>query len=149
MDRGQAVERVAVELLPKASLLTRLLLVQGGTPALTRGESSLLAAVEDGPRRITELAADLAFAQPTVTQLVARLADRGLLSRGRDPRDGRVVRVEITDAGRDALGTLRAAYQAVLRAKLSDRDDAQIRALAEAVGVLDDLIAALRTEGPT
>ncbi len=145
--RHTDVERVAGDLLPQAALLTRLLL-RGVAPTLTRGESALLAAVEHEPRRVSELAAELAFAQPTVTQLVGRLEDRALLERSRDPHDGRAVRVSITASGRTALGDLRDAYRAVLREKLSDRSDAQVHALSAAVDVLEDLVDALRDERP-
>ncbi|PTL58275.1 MarR family winged helix-turn-helix transcriptional regulator [Paraconexibacter algicola] len=146
--RARDVEHVAEGLVPRAGLLTRLLLPEGDR-SLTRAEAALLAALEAGPRRVTELAGVLAFAQPTVTQLVGRLDGRGLLERARDPQDGRAVRVTLTPAGRRELATVRASYRAVLREKLADRSDEQVRALAQAIDVLDDLIAALRDDrGP-
>lgn len=52
-----------------------------------------------GARRITDLAVLEGLSQPAVTTLVNRLARDGLISRGRDPEDGRVVLVHLTDAG--------------------------------------------------
>ncbi|HEY4097383.1 MAG TPA: MarR family transcriptional regulator, partial [Baekduia sp.] len=109
-------------------------------------ETGILSSLEQGPQRITELAASQALAQPTVTQLVALLDTRGLVARGRHPGDGRVVLVSLTDDGRAALDAFRAHYRAVLRDQLADRSDAEVLALAAATEVLQDVIDALQGE---
>jgi DNA-binding MarR family transcriptional regulator len=144
-SRAEAVEQVAGQLLPRASLITRLLLRRGGT-GLSRAEAGILSALADGPQRITELAASQALAQPTVTQLAARLQERGLVARGRDAVDGRVVLVSLTDAGRTTLEAFRAEYRALLRDHLADRSDGEVLALAAATEVLQDVIDALQRE---
>jgi len=145
--RAEAATLVASQLLPRASLLTRLLLRRGPSD-LTRAEAGLLSAVADRPHRITEIAAGQALAQPTVTQLVARLDGRGLVARDRSADDGRVVLVSLTGAGRDALQELRSGYQAILLDLLADRDDDEIVALATATDALQELIDALQAEVP-
>ena len=144
LSRAEAVETVARHLLPRASLLTRLLL--RGHPVLSRAEAGILSSLAQGSRRITELAASEALAQPTVTQLVDRLEQRGQVLRGRQPGDGRVVLVSLTEAGRAALDALRADYRALLRDELSDRPDEDLRALAAATEVLQDVIDALQRD---
>lgn len=52
----------------------------------------------------TQIRHALRLPAPHVTTLVDRLAERGLLQRGRDPHDGRAVRISLTTAG-DALAT--------------------------------------------
>jgi DNA-binding MarR family transcriptional regulator len=141
--RAEAVEAVATHLLPRASLITRLLL-RRGTTGLSRAETGILGSLEQGAQRITELATAQALAQPTVTQLVGLLAERGFVARGRHPNDGRVVLVSLTDDGRAALDALRARYRAVLREQLADRSDADVLALAAATEVLQDVIDALQ-----
>ena len=91
--RTEAIDHVATTLLARASRLTRLLM-RSGTRELSRTEAGLLLTLLDGPRRITELAETEALAQPTVTQLVDRLEQRGAgrahaLGRGR-PRRARI-----------------------------------------------------------
>ena len=141
LDRTAAVEVVATRLLPRASLITRLLLRETG---VGRAEAGILGALEDGPLRITELAATQALAQPTVTQLVARLEEQGRVARGRHPGDGRVVLVSLTGEGRAALDGLRDVYRGALREALAGRSDADVRALAKATDMLGELIAELR-----
>lgn len=52
-----------------------------------------------GPMRLSELTATEQVSQPAITQLVARLERDGLVERRPDPRDGRAVLVQATDAG--------------------------------------------------
>jgi DNA-binding MarR family transcriptional regulator len=86
---------------------------------LSRTASSVLATLrDDGPRRITELAAVEAIAQPTVTTLVGRLERDGLVRRARDPADARAVLVHLTDAGRERLAAMRASRSRVLEERL-------------------------------
>jgi DNA-binding MarR family transcriptional regulator len=141
LDRTEAVEVVATQLLPRASLITRLLLRDVG---VTRAEAQILAAVGERPMRITEIAATQALAQPTVTQLVARLEQQRRVVRERHPGDGRVVLVSLTDDGRAALDALRDEYRTFLREALAARSDADVRVLAAATAMLGELIAELQ-----
>ena len=140
--RDQAVDVVAERLLPRASVVTRLLLRKGAT-GLSRADLGILSALESGPQRVTELAHGQALAQPTVTQLVARLEERALVARGKHPDDGRVVLVTITAGGRAALAALRDEYRGVLREQLAGRTDAEVLALAAATDLLQEVIDAL------
>ena len=56
-----------------------------------------------GPQRITSLAVAQGVTQPSMTQLLRRLEDAGLVARVADPTDGRVVLVELTAAGDQTL----------------------------------------------
>src|ERR1700740_2109042 len=72
---------------------------------LARGRSltsrNVLATLaEDGPSRLTALAAPTGIAQPAMTQLVGRLERDGLVVRLIDSEDARATLVTITDAGR-------------------------------------------------
>ena len=116
--RELAVERVAALLLPRASLLTRLLAKQLQC-TVTRSEASVLSTLSSAPQRITALAELEGLAQPTVTIMVKRLQLRGWVARERDALDGRVVVVSITDEGREALEGFRAQYHALLRELLA------------------------------
>jgi DNA-binding MarR family transcriptional regulator len=79
-----------------------------------------------------------------MTQLIGRLQDSGLVRRDADPDDGRVVRVSLTDAGREVLArrrAVRAERLAVIMAGLGedDRD-----ALAAALPAMDALTGVRR-----
>lgn len=101
---------------------------------------STLATLERmGPCRLTELALYEGVTQPAMTQLVSRLEDGGLAERRRDPDDGRVVRVFITDDGHAALARRRAVQAERLAALLAELPEEDRAALAAALPALDRL----------
>jgi DNA-binding MarR family transcriptional regulator len=142
-DRGAVVDDVATALLPAASRVTRLLL-RRAPQGVSRSEAGVLSALSPGPRRITELADLEGHAQPTMTLLVKRLEQRGWVARDRDPADGRVVLVSLTEAGAATLEDVRAAYRAVLRDYLVALPDDELAALQTATEALEALLDALQ-----
>src|SRR5215218_10978480 len=87
--------------------------------------SILLTLLEQGPIRMTELAAHERVRTPTTTVAIRRLEKLGLVKRSRDPSDLRAVLVDITPKGlsqhRESLAARR-AHLATLLAKLSPED---------------------------
>ncbi|MBS1883922.1 MAG: MarR family transcriptional regulator [Actinobacteria bacterium] len=142
-QRSEAIDLVAGTLLARANRLTRLLM-RSGAHELSRTEAGVLSTLLDGPRRITELAATEALAQPTVTQLVDKLEGRRLVARRRAADDGRVVLVEICDLGRERLEELRVVIRASMREALADLPDAELTELVHAAETLDGLIEKLQ-----
>ena len=103
-----------------------------------RSELLRLAARQPGIT-VAEAARELRLAPNTVSTMVGRLTDQGLLTRGRSSSDGRTVRLNVTAAARQRLARwkdLRAelAGQALARLPAEDRD-----AIAAAVPALTRL----------
>ncbi|MCL9793192.1 MarR family winged helix-turn-helix transcriptional regulator [Frankia sp. AgKG'84/4] len=140
--RAELIDVVATTLLGRASRLTRLLM-RSGTRELTRTEIGLLATVADGPCSITALAETEALAQPSVSRLVDRLAAQGLVARGRDGADGRMVLVSISEGGREQLGTAVDHLRSLLRSAVAELSDEDLEALARASEILDGLAGSL------
>lgn len=93
---------------------------------------------EEDRRTVGAIAERLALESSTVTPLVKRLEASGLVTRQRDPRDERQVRVALTDAGqamRERCGCLGEALVA-----RSGMTLAQIEALNRQVGALRDAV---------
>jgi DNA-binding MarR family transcriptional regulator len=108
---------------------------------MSRSAASVLATLRDsGPRRITELAAVEAVAQPSMTTLVSRLERDGLVRRGPDPDDARAVRVEITPDGLERLAAIRAQRAALLDERLAKLTPDERAAVQAALPALDKLI---------
>jgi DNA-binding MarR family transcriptional regulator len=76
-------------------LLTQILALQGQT---------------DGCR-LTDVAAGLGVAVPTVSRQVRQLEDLGLVVRTKDPLDARAILLEVTDTGVDALQRMREEWR--------------------------------------
>ncbi|MFI6795811.1 MarR family winged helix-turn-helix transcriptional regulator [Streptosporangium canum] len=78
-----------------AGVLTRI----GGEHDLSLTQLRVLGILRDRRARITELAAYLGLDKSTMSGLIDRAQRRGLLTRGKNPDDGRVVDVYTTPAG--------------------------------------------------
>jgi DNA-binding MarR family transcriptional regulator len=117
-------------------------LLRGAKPELSRTATSVLALLrDDGPQRITELAAREAVAQPSMTTLVSRLERYGLVERREDPADRRAVLAVITGEGERVLTERRRARAAALSERLERLDADERRALENAVPALQKLNA--------
>ena len=142
-SRAERIDYVSSQLLPGVALLTRLLVRQlGGT--WSRTEVSLLNTLSYGPRRITELAEFERLAQPTMTQLVKRLEQSGLVTRERQADDGRVVLVDLTEAGVAAVEGFRARASTALGTCLAELPDEQVEALAADTETLTQLVTLMQ-----
>jgi DNA-binding MarR family transcriptional regulator len=131
---------LAALLEPRFAALTRRLRTQSLRSGLSITALSVLRRLEDAPARISELAAAEAVAQPSMTALVGRLEERGLVARTRDPDDRRAVRVVLTHAGEELLGATRRARAALLAERLERLDDADRETLRAALPALDRLL---------
>jgi DNA-binding MarR family transcriptional regulator len=143
--RSAQIAYVASELVPRAALLTRLLLRQVDAE-LSRTELGLLRTLSDGPRRITELAELEGLAQPTMTILIKQLEREGLVQRERRSDDGRVVLVDLTKNGRVALEAYRERVREAIGEYLAEISDEQVDQLAAATETLAQLVTLLQQQ---
>jgi DNA-binding MarR family transcriptional regulator len=143
LERAEQLDYVATHLITRAGLLVRFL-VRDLESDLSRTDVGLMRNLDDGPRRITELAELDGFAQPTITLLVKRLEERGLVRRERDPNDGRVVLVSLTGAGTAALEETRRGVKVALRRYVAGMSDEQLQALADCTETLGELIETIQ-----
>jgi DNA-binding MarR family transcriptional regulator len=115
-----------------------------------RGQLSLTAAStlaqlrRHGRARLTELAVAEGISQPSMTTLITRLAAQGLVERGSDPTDGRVVVLSLTPAGAELLAGRRATRTDRLAPLLADLSPDDLQAIAEAMPALTRLAGAPR-----
>lgn len=116
------------------------LLRQQDTTALTPTVSAMLATIaRTGPLTLGELAAAEQVAPPTVTKIVRRLEEDGLIERVRDADDRRVCRVVLSAEGRRQLERNRTRRNAWLTERLAELPVDDRERVAEAVAVLERL----------
>jgi DNA-binding MarR family transcriptional regulator len=139
-ERADRLDYVASQLLPRATLLVRLLVKRVRSSDMSRTEAEVLNILGDGPRRVTELADLEGVAQPTMTMLINRLEQREWVTREGLPEDGRVVMVAITGAGAQVLEAFRAQFLAALRTDLHGLSDEQLAALCAATETLGSFV---------
>jgi DNA-binding MarR family transcriptional regulator len=107
---------------------------EGGADLTLAQLSILLTLLDQGPIRMTELAAHERVRTPTTTVAIRRLEKLGLVKRSRDPSDLRAVLVDVTPRGlvqhREALATRRAALAAMLGHLTTEERETLAKALA-------------------
>ena len=109
--------------------------------SLSPSQLSALSSVDRlGPLTLGELAAVEQVKPPTMTKVVANLEEAGLVRREADAADRRVVRVQVTDAGRRHVATSRTRRDAYLAERLRRLDPEELALLEQALPVLERLV---------
>lgn len=104
-------------------------------------QARLLALVDElGPARVGDLAVADHTSQPSMSSQLARVEERGWVTRATDPADSRAWLISLAPAGADALARVRAARAEVLAPVLDGLDEDERARLAEAVDVLEGLL---------
>lgn len=111
----------------------------GGTesPALWRTLSALRTG---GPMRLGALAEHSRVSQPTATNLVTTLEERGWVHRSTDPTDARATLIEVNDAGMTALHSWRDALTTALMPLFADLGTDDIETLRRAVDIVSSRV---------
>lgn len=78
---------------------------------------------------------------PSMTRVIASLADLGLVKRDPHPTDGRQVIVTLSPAGDAVVVDEANAREEWLRAQLKRLDDDQLATLRSAVGIIESIVA--------
>lgn len=109
--------------------------------SITTQQMFVMGSLEGGSRRMSDLAAEHGVRLPTMTRQIGRLARDGLVTRGRDSEDARVVTAELTDVGRERLVRGREQRIAFLAGRMALLDDAERASIEAALPALEKLFA--------
>jgi len=101
--------------------------------------SAMVALEKNGAMSPGELAAYERVQPPSMTKVLANLEERGLVHRTVHPTDRRQAIIEISDTGRDLLGSERHSRDVWLSAQLENLDADEQALLRRVVPVLDKL----------
>jgi DNA-binding MarR family transcriptional regulator len=108
------------------------------SPSLT----AALSTVERyGPLTPSEVAAREGIQRPTVTRVLARLEEQGLIERMVDVRDKRSSLVTASRAGRELLAELRTRKTAFLASRIERLEPDERATLARAADILERMLA--------
>jgi DNA-binding MarR family transcriptional regulator len=130
---------MAARLRLSATRLARQLRRQADT-GLSPSQLSALTSIEaHGPMTLGALAEHERVAPPSITRVVAKLEELGLVRRAADPHDRRATLVSTTPAGETLLVEVRARKDVWLAARLAELGADQRARLAAALDVLDGL----------
>ncbi|MEM7339254.1 MAG: MarR family transcriptional regulator [Actinomycetota bacterium] len=116
---------------------------QASPTGLTLSQQSALAVIDRrGPLRLGELARLEQVTAPTITRVVTKLEERGLVSRTVDADDRRISYVTITETGHEQLQETRARRRRWLQARLDALAPADAATILAAVDALERLAEA-------
>ncbi|WP_420031686.1 MarR family winged helix-turn-helix transcriptional regulator [Streptomyces sp. cg28] len=151
---AQRIEGAARGLLRGIAQLSQILF-RAGEFGLTRSQVAVLDALEQGPSRVTALAARTGMAQPRVTVILQQLQEAGLVERRRCEEDRRAVETSLSDAGRALMERGRQRMAAALLTALeggagnagtAESTEASERAVAAARSAITPLVDALTSQ---
>ena len=115
---------------------------QESLEGLSPAQASALGSVRrHGGPTLGELAAIEQVQPPTMTRIVASLAEAGMVTRVADANDRRSARVRITPAGERTLERMRTRKNAFLVRRLGDLSPDERRHATELVALLEHLLA--------
>jgi DNA-binding MarR family transcriptional regulator len=128
-------------------LLRRVRRVDEATGLTAAKLSALSVVVFGGPVSLKDLAAAEQVRPPSMTRTVRELESDGLVARGTDASDRRVVRIRATAKGEKLLKQGRSARINLLAKWLRTLGLQELGVLDEACGILERLLAESRHEG--
>ena len=105
---------------------------------LSRPQLRLMIKLTEDPPTISELAERLNISSPGVTQMIDKLQIKGYVNRQSLEKDQRLVRVQITEAGREALRLSQEAFAERVAVVLSPLSDAERQQLLTLFAKLDE-----------
>jgi DNA-binding MarR family transcriptional regulator len=111
--------------------------------SLTQGRTLSTLATR-GPHRVTDLALIEQVAQPTMSTLVARLEDHGLVVRSPDPSDSKTTLISITREGRKQWRSMVALRTNLLASGLTLLTASERKSLEAALPALERLVDELQ-----
>ena len=134
-----AIPEIADRLGHAAVRLARLLRQQDEGALTPTMRAALGTISREGPVTLGELAAIEQVAPPTITKVVGKLEDAGLVTRDIDAADRRICRVTLSPAGQRWMDEDRKRRRVWLTERVEQLDPADVDRLTEAVAIIERL----------
>ncbi len=135
-------EKLASDLALAVVRLTRHLRGRRNASPVSLTQLSALSTLRrEGPMTPGAIAARERVQPPSMTRVIASLADLGLVKRDPHPTDGRQVIVTLSPTGDAVVVDEANAREEWLRAQLKRLDDDQLATLRSAVGIIESIVA--------
>ena len=139
-DRAASTEELPTRLRLAILRLARRLRQQA-EPDLTPSMLSAIANIEyREPVTLGQLAEAERVTPPTMSKIVGRLEDAGLVTRTVDPDDKRIQRLSLSHNGVKLIARNRSRKNAYLARKLRKLEPEEVAVLEEAVGVIEKIL---------
>lgn len=131
--------QLSVDLVVASARLTRM--ATRDVNALPHAAMRLLGRLDElGPTRISDLAKADRCSQPTMSSLVQRQEEQGLVRREPDPADSRASLISLTDRGLAVLQRARQEGGAAVAARLRQLPTADLATLEASVAIMHKIL---------
>lgn len=88
---------------------------------------------QNGPSSVSSIARDLCISKPNMTPIIDKLLECGYVNRYEDPKDRRVIRIEITEKAHEVFEIKKDLMKSFLKEKLSVLPDEDLISLSGAI----------------
>ncbi|WP_346878290.1 MULTISPECIES: MarR family transcriptional regulator [unclassified Clostridium] len=88
---------------------------------------------QNGPSSVSSIARDLCISKPNMTPIIDKLLECGYVNRYEDPKDRRVIRIEITEKANEVFKIKKDLMKSFLKEKLSVLPDEDLISLNGAI----------------
>lgn len=88
---------------------------------------------QNGPSSVSSIARDLCISKPNMTPIIDKLLECGYVNRYEDPKDRRVIRIEITEKANEVFKIKKDLMKSFLKEKLSVLPEEDLISLSGAI----------------
>lgn len=135
-------DKLASDLALAVVRLARHLRGRRATSTVSLTQLSALSTLQrEGPMTPGAMAAQERVQPPSMTRVIASLADLGMVKRDPHPTDGRQVIVTLSDLGNEVITDEANAREEWLRGELGKLDGADLTTLRKAVEIMSTLVS--------
>lgn len=153
MDRAERIDKLLVNIFNVVLKMEEKALMSSSAHDLSLNEMHTLAAIGNEPlsgrgarpKTMTQVAAMLKIKVSTLTMSVNRLVRKGYVSRSRAQRDGRIVQLSLTKAGRDAVEEHRAYHKKFISEALALLEPHEQDLLARSLESINEFVSVQQT----
>lgn len=95
----------------------------------------------NGASYISETAKKLMISKPNMTPIIEKLTSEGLIRRYEDPNDRRILRIELTEDGKNFIKKHEKRVKASLAKKISHLEDEDLTSLQNHISAIEDILS--------
>lgn len=134
----QEVAQKTLDIIPLVMSVMASEMRTAGIDMLAPSHMRLLGMLNERPYKLSELAEMQAVSAPTMSNTITALEERGWVARVRSDEDRRVVRVEISPAGRDILAEMYGHTRTRIAQIIGDLTEAELILMRDGLTLLRD-----------
>jgi DNA-binding MarR family transcriptional regulator len=149
-DRDETLERVAGNLIQLLPLIHHKVISRGRgiSGKQIAGHRVLGVLIQHGPLPISDVGKRLYISKPYMTRLVDDLIAEELVERLPDAADRRIIRIQVTEKGRQRLREIGNFFRDDIQVLLSDLSDGDMLILDESLANLKRIIGNIQDTSP-